>query len=67
MNKSTSVILTALLVTAVAASLVASSVVFFADSADADRGDKIKEKVKKALDKVKERIGRDGGGKNSHS
>jgi hypothetical protein len=40
----------------------------FADSADADRDDKVKEKIKKAFEKVKERIGRDGGGggKNSH-
>ncbi len=65
MNKSTSVILTALLVTGVAASLVASSVVFLADSADADRGDKIKGKVKKALEKIKERIGWGGGGDGS--
>ena len=43
-------------------SLVASSVVIFADSADADRGDRIKEKIKKALDKIEERTGRGGHG-----
>jgi NTP pyrophosphatase (non-canonical NTP hydrolase) len=42
--------------------LVASSVVFFADSVDADRGDKIKEKVKKIIEKIKEKRGRGGGG-----
>ena len=35
-----------------------SSVVFFADSADADRGDKFKEKVKKIIEKIKEKRGR---------
>ncbi|MGB7632496.1 MAG: hypothetical protein WBL68_02105 [Nitrososphaeraceae archaeon] len=60
MNKSASMLVTVLLVTAITASLVASSVAFIADSADADRSDKIKEKVKGILDKVIERIG--GGG-----
>ena len=50
----------AALVTVVATSLVASSVVFVAGPADADLGDKIKEKVKKVFDKIKERRG--GGG-----
>ncbi len=62
MNK----ILIGLLVTAMTVSLVTSSVVFLADSADADRDDKIKEKVsekiKKALDKIKERTGNGGHG-----
>ena len=62
MNMRKSMLLTGLLVAAITASLVASSVVLFADSADADRGDKIKEKIKKALDKVKERTGRGGHG-----
>jgi len=47
MNKST--LLTVLLVTAITASLVGSTVLIFADSADADRGDKIKEKIKRAF------------------
>jgi uncharacterized membrane protein len=51
MRKST--LLTVRLVTTITASLVASS-------ADADRGDKIKEKIKKAFEKVKEKRG--GGG-----
>ena len=42
-------------VTAVTASLVASPVAFIADSADADRSDKIKEKVKKLIEKIKEK------------
>ena len=50
-------LVTVLLVTAITASLVASSVAFIADSADTDRSDKIKEKVKGILDKVIERIG----------
>lgn len=54
-------LLTVLLVTAITASLVASSVVFFAESADADRGDKIKEKVKKIIEKIKEKRGKGGG------
>ena len=60
MNKSASMLVAVLLVTAITASLVASSVAFIADSADADRSDKIKEKAKGILDKVIERIG--GGG-----
>jgi len=53
MNKST--LLTVPFVTAVTASLVASPVAFIADSADADRSDKIKEKVKKLIEKIKEK------------
>ena len=66
MNKSTSTLLTVLFVGAVTASLVASSVVFFVDSADADCGDKIKEKVKKVLDKIKERRSGDDHGHPDH-
>lgn len=50
-------LLTGLLVGAITASLVASSVVLFAGSADADRGDKVKNLVKKIMEKVKERRG----------
>jgi hypothetical protein len=42
-------LLTGLLVTSITASLVTSSVAFVTDSADADRGDKIKEKIKKII------------------
>ena len=45
MNKSTSMLVTVLLVTAMAAASVASSVAFIVDSADLNRGDKIKEKI----------------------
>lgn len=64
MSKINSTLLMAALVTVVATSLVASSVVFVAGPADADLGDKIKEKIKKVFDKIKERRGGGGDGPN---